>query len=42
MNLTNLTPTELLTIQGGFGNENPQTITILGNTVYTGTPPLIP
>lgn len=42
MNLTVLTTTELLTIQGGFGSENPQALTILGNVIYTSTPPLNP
>jgi hypothetical protein len=42
MKLTFLTTKELITIEGGSGTGEPQTINILSNVIYTGTPPLNP
>ncbi|CAA7392476.1 hypothetical protein CHRY9393_03196 [Chryseobacterium fistulae] len=42
MKLTFLTTNELLSIEGGSTGGEPQTINILGNIIYTGTPPLNP
>lgn len=42
MKLTFLTTNELLTIEGGSIGGDSQTINILGNVIYTGTPPLNP
>jgi hypothetical protein len=42
MKLTFLTTNELLKIEGGSAGGGTQTINILGNVIYTGTPPLIP
>lgn len=42
MKLTFLTTNELVTIEGGSTGGDLQTINILGNVIYTGTPPLNP
>ncbi len=42
MKLTFLTTNELLTIEGGSTGGDSQTINILGNVIYTSTPPLNP